>query len=64
LAVYKEKMMDKREQLHVLLSDEKILLAWENFPEAHFDHEPTYDDILLLRLKSVAKAQLDADYRV
>lgn len=56
--------MDKREQLHVLLSDEKILLAWENFPEAHFDHEPTYDDILLLRLKSVAKAQLDADYRV
>uniref|UniRef100_A0A6H1ZG77 Uncharacterized protein n=1 Tax=viral metagenome TaxID=1070528 RepID=A0A6H1ZG77_9ZZZZ len=44
-----------------ILSDEKILFAWNNFPERTFDHEPTYDDILLLRLVSVANAQVQED---
>ena len=44
------------------LTDEKIWQAWENAFEkpVDFDHQPTVDEILLLRIKAVIKAYEEA----
>ncbi len=42
-----------------LLSDEQLNEAFDgDFEEVHFDHKPTAEDILLIKLKLVAKAQI------
>ena len=55
-----------------MLSDEAILQAFDgDFGEVYFDHKPTPDEILLIKLKLVVKAQynslmekLNLDWRV
>jgi len=43
----------------VRLTDEKIIASFDgDFGEVAFDHKPTPEDILLIKLKLVADAQL------
>lgn len=47
------------------LSDEELNKAWDNAFEKpiNFDHKPTGDELLTIRLRAVAKAQREADVR-
>lgn len=49
--------------MNKLLPDDQIMKAFESaFDEdVYFDHKPTPDEILLIRLRAVAKAQ--AEYK-
>uniref|UniRef100_A0A6M3IY88 Uncharacterized protein n=1 Tax=viral metagenome TaxID=1070528 RepID=A0A6M3IY88_9ZZZZ len=44
-----------------MLSDKEILAAYDNAFDnpVNFDHKPTPEEILLIRLRAVAKAQED-----
>ena len=47
-----------------ILKPEQILKAFDgDFGEVYFDHKPTPDEILLIKLKLVAEAQRDDTFR-
>ena len=43
-----------------VLSDKEILAAFDGDFKVDFDHKPTMEDIFLIKLRLVAKAQRDA----
>ena len=48
--------------LDLLLTDKEINSAFDgDFGEIYFDHKPTADEIMLIKLRLVAKAQLAKD---
>jgi len=48
-----------------ILSDSELMNAWENAFEKgiYFDHKPTPEDIITLRLRAVAQAQAEVSFK-